>query len=55
MDTVKRKKEFKDSVPVPAQIIDSRFGIRNMILNNERSSTAGYQTPGRGQNGEHQN
>ena len=55
MDTVKRKKEFKNAVPVPANIVDSRFGIRKMILSNERSSIAGYQNPGRGQNGEHQN
>ena len=55
MDTVKRKDDFKEGMPVPAQIIDSRFGIRNMILSNERSSVAGYQNPGRGQNGESQN
>jgi hypothetical protein len=55
MDAVKRKKEFNEGAPVPTQIVDSRFGIRNMILNNERSSVAGYQNPGRGQNGEHQN
>jgi hypothetical protein len=55
MDTVKRKKEFKEAVPAPANIVDSRFGIRKMILSNERSSVAGYKHPGRGQNGESQN
>jgi hypothetical protein len=54
MDTIKRKDAFKEGMPVPAQIVDSRFGIRTMILNNERSSVAGYQHPGRGANGEHQ-
>jgi len=55
MDAVNRKTEFNEGAPVPAQIIDSRFGIRKMILSNERSSIAGYQNPGRGQNGESQN
>jgi hypothetical protein len=52
---MKRKKEFKTAARTPIQIIDSRFGIRKMILNNERSSVAGYKRPGRGQNGESQN
>jgi len=54
MDSVKRKKAFKTAVSTPARIVDSRFGIRKMFLNKERSSIAGYKHPGRGVNGEHQ-
>lgn len=54
MDTVKRKKAFKEAAATPATVVDSRFGIRKMFLNNERSSTAGYKKPGRGANGESQ-
>jgi hypothetical protein len=55
MDSIKRKLEFKNAAPTPVKIVDSRFGIRKMILSNERSSVAGYKHPGKGVNGEHQN
>lgn len=51
-----RKREFKKSVSKPLVVKDSRFGIRRMFLNGqERPSIATYSTPGRGQQGEHQN
>jgi len=52
---MKRKKAFKESVAKPATIVDSRFGLRKLFLNPERSSVAGYKHPGKGVNGEHQN
>ena len=55
MDSVTRNQEFKNAAPTPVRIVDSRFGIRKMILSNERSSIAGYKHPGKGVNGEHQN
>jgi hypothetical protein len=56
MVTMSRKKEFKESVFKPLTVNDSRFGIRKMFLNTkEKPSIAGYSSPGKGPNGEHQN
>ena len=51
-----RKSEFKDAVIKPLVVKDSRFGIRRLFINSqERPSIGTYSTPGRGQQGEHQN
>lgn len=52
-----RSLEFQNAVPVPANITDSRFGLRNFFLNdNEKPSIGGvYAIPGKGPNGESQN
>jgi hypothetical protein len=51
-----RKTEFKEAVSKPAEIKDSRFGLRNFFLTDtEKPSIGIYNTPGRGQNGESQN
>jgi len=55
LDSV-RKTEFKESVVKPAQIMDSRFGLRKFFLTDaEKPSIGIYNTPGKGQNGESQN
>jgi len=56
MDTMNRKKEFKQPKVQKVTIQDSRFGIRRMFLNSqERPRIAQYRNAGRGPNGEHQN
>lgn len=56
LQSVKRKKEFKEAMPKPFTTTDSRFGIRKFFLNSkEKSSIAIYKAPGKGPNGEHQN
>jgi hypothetical protein len=56
MDTMNRKKEFKQPKAQKVTIQDSRFGIRRMFLNSqERPRIAQYRNAGRGPNGEHQN
>ena len=45
---MKKKTEFKKAVYKPAQINDSRFGIRKIYLNtNEKPSIFTYANPGR--------
>jgi len=48
--------EFLSANIVPTYISDSRFGLRELFLNdNEKPSIAVYSTPGRGANGESSN
>jgi hypothetical protein len=52
----KRKKAFKESFVRPFKRSDSRFGIRKTYLDDkEKPSIFSYNSPGKGQNGEHQN
>ena len=48
MDSVKRKKEFKEAVRKPESRDDSRFGHRKPFPNeNEKPSIFVYKNPGR--------
>jgi hypothetical protein len=48
MESVKRSKEFKQPLSKPAQINDTRFGIRRIYLNQkEKPTTFSYANPGR--------
>lgn len=47
---------FAESIFRPAEINDSRFGIRKKMNNpNESPTIFSYASPGRGASGEHQN
>jgi hypothetical protein len=53
MANLKRKTEFKKEAKFkPAQINDTRFGVRRIYLNQkEKPSTFSYANPGRGWHG----
>jgi hypothetical protein len=53
MESVKRQKEFKQvALYKPAQVKDTRFGVRRIYLNQkEKPSVFSYANPGRSWHG----
>lgn len=51
---MKRSQIFSTAVPRPLLVNDSRFGLRKLVDNPEKSRIATYSHPGKGPNGEHQ-
>jgi hypothetical protein len=53
MESVKRQKEFKQvALYKPAQVKDTRFGVRRIYLNQkEKPSVFSYANPGRAWHG----
>jgi hypothetical protein len=53
LESMKRSKEFKNSIDRPITINDSRFGLRKFFLRDQEKAKKGvYMNPGRGANGE---
>ena len=53
LESMKRSKEFKNSVDRSVIVNDSRFGLRKFFLRDqEKAKTGVYMNPGRGANGE---